>query len=440
MTQASKFIRWLLRGFAALVIIAIGAFIVWRVNLAHDVDTKLQAIRAAGLPTNGKELNNYYPAVPDNENAALVMTQAFALMRNYPDSRSNEVASFEMPPHGQALTAKQKQLLSDYVEMNAAALAKVNEASKLTESRYPVDFISGVKTEFPHLAPLKKLARIAAFKGLLALNVGHLNDADISIANILGIARLNEPDLISCLVRFSIIRRATTALEHRLNAGGLKDAELIELGSAFTNSKKTNLLTRAEIGERAIGIPYFRKIGAESLGTTNEQPMFLKLSGFFERDLRFYLNAMETNIAIVCLPPPCNLGMGRNCDAEIAYELKHHHYIFSAMFLPSISNAIMHEDECVAGLSSATTALAVERFRLANGQLPENLNELVPQFLSAVPSDPFDGQPLRYHRLAKGYVIYSIGRDGRDAGGREKPVGWRPGDTTTYDITFTVER
>ena len=50
------------------------SFIVWRVNLTHDVNTKLQAIRAAGLPTSGAELNAYYPAVPDNENAALVMT------------------------------------------------------------------------------------------------------------------------------------------------------------------------------------------------------------------------------------------------------------------------------------------------------------------------------------------------------------------------------
>jgi len=47
---------------------------------------------------------------------------------------------------------------------------------------------------------------------------------------------------------------------------------------------------------------------------------------------------------------------------------------------------------------------------------------------------------LRYHRLAGGYVVYSIGQDGHDDGGRKKPVDWKPGDTTTYDITFTVER
>jgi hypothetical protein len=165
MTRTSKFILWLLCGLALLVI----SFIVWRVNLAHDVDAKLQAIRAAGLPTNGKELNAYYPAVPDNENAALVMIQAFELMRNYPDDRSNEVASFNIPPRGQSLSTEQKKLLSDYVEMNTDALAKASEAIKLSQSRYPIDFSAGVETEFPHLMPLKNLVKAAEFKALLEL-------------------------------------------------------------------------------------------------------------------------------------------------------------------------------------------------------------------------------------------------------------------------------
>jgi len=38
---------------------------------------------------------------------------------------------------------------------------------------------------------------------------------------------------------------------------------------------------------------------------------------------------------------------------------------------------------------------------------------LVPGQLSAVPADPFDGKPLRFKRLTKGYVIYSIGKDGQ---------------------------
>ena len=86
------------------------------------------------------------------------------------------------------------------------------------------------------------------------------------------------------------------------------------------------------------------------------------------------------------------------------------------------------------------TAPAVERFRLTHGRLTENLNSLTPQFLNVIPSDPFDGAPLRYRRLAKGYVIYSVDSASHDDGGREGPERKKSTDKTSYDITFTVER
>jgi hypothetical protein len=452
MTRTSKFILWLLCGLALLVI----SFIVWRVNLAHDVDAKLQAIRAAGLPTNGKELNAYYPAVPDNENAALVMIQAFELMRNYPDDRSNEVASFNIPPRGQSLSTEQKKLLSDYVEMNTDALAKASEAIKLSQSRYPIDFSAGVETEFPHLMPLKNLVKAAEFKALLELESGHLTNADIAIKNILGIANTldNEPEMMSWLVRNTSIGRATTMLERRLNADVLTDQELNEFSAGLASVEGTNLLKRAVIALRANRIPYFRMTwsqlrqineangdSTDGMPDSERQPFLFWVSGWHDCDLRFFLKIMNTNVAVTGLPPPQNIIAYRNFDFEkIAKTIKRYHFNLSAMFLPELSSSVRVENKGFAQIRSATAALAVEHFRLAHGQLPENMNELVPQFLPTVPSDPFDGAPLRYHRLAKGYVIYSVGRDGHDDGGREKPADWKSSDKTTYDITFTVER
>ena len=210
--------------FAALFLLTLlpVCFIVWRVNLAHDVNAKLAAIRASGLPTSGAELNTYYPAVPDNENAALVMTQAFALMRNYPDNRSNEVDQFQFPTRGQRLTNEQIQFLAGFVEMNSNALAKMIEALRLPGSRYPVDFSPGFYTPLPHLGEIKRLARISEYQGLLAIDSTHSANADGSILNILDMAgTLNgEPTLISQLVRMALVNIANTTLEQRLILGG----------------------------------------------------------------------------------------------------------------------------------------------------------------------------------------------------------------------------
>jgi hypothetical protein len=458
MTRTSKFILRLLCSFAVCIVIVIAAFVVWRVNLTRDVNARLAAIRAASLPTSGAELNNYYPAVPDNENAALVMTQAFALMRNYPDSRSNEIANFKIPPRGQPLTEEQKQLLTGYVEMNAAVLAKASEAVKLSKSRYPIDLSPGFDVLLPHLAKLRHLAKTAEFEGLLSLNVGHPSDTDVSIENILGIARTldDEPSDLSWILRVRIITMAGMVLERRLNASSGSDPELAELVSMFAAVGNTNLFARTHIGVRAMAIPYFGMTWTEINGLTetgtrreelaNElsvpawQRILFPVTGIFERDLRYFLGAMETNIALTSLPPPRNL-IAKDELTKAIEEAARHHYHLSVMFLQFLGGESL-EAECSARVRLATTALAVERFRLAHGRLPENLNELVPQFLSALPVDPFDpaNAGLRYHCLAKGYVIYSVGRDGHDDGGREKPADWKSSDKTTYDITFTVER
>jgi hypothetical protein len=65
----------------------------------------------------------------------------------------------------------------------------------------------------------------------------------------------------------------------------------------------------------------------------------------------------------------------------------------------------------------AVAAVAAEQFRRAKGRWPATPGELVPQYLTAVPRDPFDRQPLKLARWSDGIVIYSVGEDGKDNGG-----------------------
>lgn len=67
--------------------------------------------------------------------------------------------------------------------------------------------------------------------------------------------------------------------------------------------------------------------------------------------------------------------------------------------------------------------LALQAYQLEHGALPGRLEELTPEFLTELPLDPFDpvNRPLRYVRTDDGYVVYSIGADGKDDGGRAPP-------------------
>lgn len=66
-----------------------------------------------------------------------------------------------------------------------------------------------------------------------------------------------------------------------------------------------------------------------------------------------------------------------------------------------------------------TTATAVKLYELEKGKAPENLEELVPKYLSELPKDPFDEfKLLKYKRKNdKEWTLYSLGPDKKDSNG-----------------------
>ena len=80
----------------------------------------------------------------------------------------------------------------------------------------------------------------------------------------------------------------------------------------------------------------------------------------------------------------------------------------------------------------AMLACALERYRLSQGQYPDDLNALVPRFVTVLPHDIINGQPLKYRRADNGrFVLYSAGWNEKDDGG---VVAARSSNTNEQDI------
>jgi hypothetical protein len=93
------------------------------------------------------------------------------------------------------------------------------------------------------------------------------------------------------------------------------------------------------------------------------------------------------------------------------------HSIFSQS-LPVLGAILRRVEMAEAAKQTVTAAMALKRYQLKHGDYPANLDALVPEFVSAVPFDPVDGQPLRYRLNADGtFVLYSVGENGVDDGG-----------------------
>ena len=76
--------------------------------------------------------------------------------------------------------------------------------------------------------------------------------------------------------------------------------------------------------------------------------------------------------------------------------------------------------------------IAVELYRRRHGRRTDGLNELVPEFLSDVPVDPFSGQPLKFTFGDGVFTVYSVGSNRVDDGGNGGSWGNEP------DITCRI--
>jgi len=429
-----------------MVVLATGALVLYHMTLSAQIQKRLDAIRAEGFPVTLEELDAWYPAVAEAENAATVYGQAFAAYAEYPTSgeRAAElpiVGTAKLPARNQPIDDQMKARISGYLEANAEALQLIHKAAGMEKCRFPIDLRQGAGVLLPHLASMRQGARLLHVEGVLRIEEGRGGEAARSVIDTVKLSRAlsKEPLLISSLVRIASLSIGRANLERVLSRMTLSDADLAALSKAFEAAEEPEAWSRGMVGERCKGIAILQSprqaIGMNLGETVNISPWMipaLRLSWMLKREEIRYLDVMGKTVDLAQMPA---VERAQALNSGLLEELESkHHGIFAAVLLPALSRATTEDTKCVARLRTARAALAVERYRLKYGRLPESVKALVPEFLPQSIADPFDGQPLRYLRQETGYIVYSVGEDGVDDQGTEEENRGKP------DVTFTVER
>jgi len=71
-------------------------------------------------------------------------------------------------------------------------------------------------------------------------------------------------------------------------------------------------------------------------------------------------------------------------------------------------------------------AFALALYHCDHGIYPKSLDALAPKYLAKIPQDMFSGKPLIYRPTENDYLLYSVGLNGNDDGGRghdDEPQG-----------------
>jgi hypothetical protein len=100
------------------------------------------------------------------------------------------------------------------------------------------------------------------------------------------------------------------------------------------------------------------------------------------------------------------------------------------IWVSSVEPLIQANCRTAAHLAATQMLLALRRYEIVHSRMPNSLQTAAAEtILKTVPTDPFDGQPLRWTIVAGTPTVYSVGQDGKDDRGEaDWDFGRQPGD------------
>ena len=112
--------------------------------------------------------------------------------------------------------------------------------------------------------------------------------------------------------------------------------------------------------------------------------------------------------------------------------------IFIGLMMPDFQMVVDAESEAFVRTDLLHLGIALEKYKIDVGNYPQELAELVPEYIDSIPGDRCSHEPLRYRRTPSGYLLYAIGVDGIDDGGRIRGESNIPREVGCGDLRFRV--
>jgi hypothetical protein len=423
-------------------------------NAPDSVRAQLDAIRAAGEPTDSASLAIWIPPVPSAENGA---TKLLDLIDGFRGTDSGQV-----PRRARSWNATNLAWAAAERARLQSWRNDIHTALQATRFRYPLGITNGLANlGISQLLPVKNASTTLSFWASHSAALKLPDESSLALLDALRTARTldDEPILISWLVRAACLSIAAIGAENALTLTPFPDARLAELQAAFLDADRAEPLSRALITERAFGLEVLRSSPSQyvkltqlpspmpgSPATSNTERITAtlvqtgyQLSGAQGADTEYYLKTLGELIAITRLAGPARMNALLELQNRFDKESNRWNRHRSRATAEALFDAAKKDHRAATILRGASVACAIERFRNAHqGKLPAALTDLIPTYLPSIPLDPANDQSLRFRPLNPGYVVYGVGPDGEDNQGNSiRKIG--AGDAGT-DVPFTVER
>jgi hypothetical protein len=301
----------------------------------------------------------------------------------------------------------------------------------------------------------QKVRQVVRLLNLEAVDRIQQNDIDGALGACCAIVNAgrsfgDEPNLIPQLVRIAVDGVALFTMQRALAQGLASDRVLERVQQCLASEAEAPLLIFALTGDRATAFETFRRL---SVGETKfsdwayqvgqEAPANARGSDylpamFIRYNQAIVLESMNRAMAIARRPPSEQASLWAQFEVDRTSRNDGPARVFGILgelVAPAHGLAGLGFLRAKAILRVGNVMVAVERFQRAHGRWPGSIDTMVPRFLTGSSADPFTGRELVLKELPDGVVIYSLGSDQTDNGGKFDERGR---DKPGYDLGYRL--
>lgn len=423
------------------------------------------------LTTNSlAKLNEPVHAIPTDERAWTRYKAAILASSRLPDEFSDPLAQWPLVPKDSPF----RPAALAYLNQNAAALEQLHAAAAMPHLGYLLaDYVrpddpwydpaqpqpSWHRPEWkdnppligvllPSLGEFRRFAHVLMFDSLLAREAGDASRLGRNIQTTIAMAEHTRdlPFIISDLVALALMARACDEVNATLHETPdlLSDEQLIALAHTLSAFPKDHApIIRFE--SEALGFEDVLQRVYTDDGRGNGH---VSVAG--NRLMQLLNPSHESTLGEAALGPVATAIMADRASMKREYEeilsaavtaartpmwqwtsdpdsifesrekdlVWRHRYALIGDMMSAVGRTSLAQHRFTQTRGATLTTIALTLAKRRTGAYPTSLEALTPELLPAIPPDIFDGRPIRYALVDGSPVVYSIGVDRKDDGGR----------------------
>ena len=410
-------------GLAFLAVVAAGllARAVLNFTEGRRLAAAVAALKAQGAPLAARDLAS---PCPDAENAARLWKAAANVLAAEREDRDRLGRAFLELAASKPPGAEDRTALETLVSRNREALDLVYEMADRPCFVYRDPEIRLAEAMVPDALKMITAARLMGFDALLRAEEGDMPGALERIRD--GLASVSkvaqDGTLIAYLVSVAETRMMIKFLEEICRGRRIEEADLASLVAALEPGPWRERLTGAIKGDRVFSLEWGRDaIRGRFRESADNRPgprwLYWLLRPVLKAEICWQLDKL-TRWERIARDPYFEQRERLATDPEFSEAVPWYFELTGFLASGAFGTVFIKNGQLEATMLADRTGLACRLFKSRTGRYPESLEELVPGILKEIPIDPFTGKPLVYRREGEGFIVYSLGSNEKDDGGR----------------------